>query len=190
MNALPQQVHADAVPPQPWRNGGGRTRELLTRPAGPDWKLRISLADIESDGPFSTFVDTERWFAVVQGTGVTLRFANTTHRLIPGSEPFVFDGAAAPDCTLIAGPTLDLNLMVRGGSGVMRTIAAGEVWNEVLDERGLFVLCDGTLYNAEQRGTSVPARTLVWPIADGPCRFEPHLPENCGWWLGWRANER
>ncbi len=45
-------VDATTVAPQPWRNGGGQTRELLAWPTGADWKLRISRADIESDGRF------------------------------------------------------------------------------------------------------------------------------------------
>jgi environmental stress-induced protein Ves len=39
----------------PWRNGGGRTRELLAWPSAEDWQLRVSVAEIEADGPFSAF---------------------------------------------------------------------------------------------------------------------------------------
>src|SRR5580704_13922635 len=45
--STPILIQADAVEAQPWRNGGGLTRELLRRPAGAtDWQLRISLADV------------------------------------------------------------------------------------------------------------------------------------------------
>ena len=44
------RVQLSAVPPQPWRNGGGSTRELLAWPAAADWKLRVSLATIAQDG--------------------------------------------------------------------------------------------------------------------------------------------
>jgi uncharacterized protein len=43
------------VEPRPWRNGGGVTRELLAWPGGDDWALRLSVAEIERDGPFSAF---------------------------------------------------------------------------------------------------------------------------------------
>jgi hypothetical protein len=43
------------VMPQPWRNGGGLTRELWTWPSAEGWWVRVSVADIEKDGPFSTF---------------------------------------------------------------------------------------------------------------------------------------
>ena len=66
--------------PQPWRNGGGVTRELLCLPAGSgnDWTLRISVADIDADGPFSPFPGVTRWFAVLDGAGVRLRFDDRT----------------------------------------------------------------------------------------------------------------
>lgn len=107
-------IHLDDVAPQPWKNGGGQTRELLAWPnawpyAG-DWSLRISLADIETDGPFSAFPGITRWFTVVQSRGVVLHFGSRTVTLRPGSDPVQFDGAEAPGCTLIDGPTRDLNL--------------------------------------------------------------------------------
>src|SRR5579871_5567956 len=69
----PTIVRATETPAQPWRNGGGRTSELLTRPMGArDWRLRISLAEVDRDGPFSAFPGIERWFTVIDGTGVRL----------------------------------------------------------------------------------------------------------------------
>ena len=136
-------IHADQAAPQAWRNGGGRTRELLAWPAGADWTLRVSLADIDADGPFSAFAGVQRWFAVVQGAGVRLQFHDGERRLLPGDAPLCFDGAAAPGCTLVAGPTRDLNLMVRGGTGAMRTVSAGQWWHEALTQRGLFTLVAG-----------------------------------------------
>ncbi|MFG5407966.1 HutD family protein [Piscinibacter sakaiensis] len=41
------------MPAQPWRNGGGHTRELWTWPADGPWQARLSVADIAADGPFS-----------------------------------------------------------------------------------------------------------------------------------------
>ena len=58
-NKLPDmswmRITADDVAPTPWRNGGGRTRELLAWPHVADWKVRVSIADIDRDGPFSAF---------------------------------------------------------------------------------------------------------------------------------------
>ena len=183
-------IHADQVPAQAWRNGGGHTRELLARPAGADWRLRLSLADIDADGPFSEFPGVERWFAVVRGAGVRLRFADGERALHVGDAPLRFDGAAAPGCALIAGPTRDLNLMLRAGTGAMRTVEAGQWWDESFDERGLFTLGAGR-WQAEPpggHGTSVECRvealTLLWDLGPAACRFVPDGTGPWGWWLG------
>ena len=73
-------VSLQAQPEQPWRNGGGMTRELLAFPAPAQWTVRISVADIQTSGPFSRFDGIERWFAVLDGDGVVLRSEFATHR--------------------------------------------------------------------------------------------------------------
>ena len=110
-------VAAASVAPQPWRNGGGATRELFAWPGGADWQIRVSLADIDADGPFSAFPDVQRWFAVVEGAGVVLSWPGGDRRVDSAGEPLCFDGADAPACRLVDGPTRDLNLMLRGGRG-------------------------------------------------------------------------
>lgn len=187
-------IDADAVPPTPWRNGRGMTRELLLRPepaetlaAEPDddWALRISLADVESDGPFSAFPGVQRWFAVVQGAGVQLSLPEGEITQTLRSPPLHFDGAAAPMCRLLGGPTRDLNLMVRRGHGVLRTATAGAEWNEPFDERGLFTLTRGTWRNRRGDGVAVARYALLWAADGSPCRFEPDQAGGpCGWWIG------
>lgn len=129
---------ADAVAPEPWRNGGGSTRTLLTWPAGSGpaapWRLRISLADITQDGPFSAFAGVQRWFAVVQGGGVRLRPpaagapGQAALCLRPDSLPHHFDGGQPPDCQLLDGPTRDLNLMLRDLDGGLHAARPGQPW--------------------------------------------------------------
>lgn len=154
-------IEADKVTPQAWRNGGGTTRELLTWPPGADWKLRISRADIDADGPFSPFDGVQRWFAVLQGHGVVLRFTGREHLLRPGDAPLCFDGALAPGCRLHDGPTTDLNLMARGGSGWMEPVLADTPWHSDLPMRGLYSNVAGCWRgDATQRG--LPANTLLW----------------------------
>ncbi len=98
----------------PWKNGGGLTREILKVPAGAaafDW--RLSLATIESAGPFSAFDGCERTLVLVSGAGVELDFGphGQTALRTPG-QMATFDGAWATSCTLIEGPSTDLNLIV------------------------------------------------------------------------------
>lgn len=179
-------VHLKDVAPQPWRNGGGQTRELLTWPESGDWRLRISLADIEQDGPFSTFPGVTRWFTVVHGRGVELRFGDRTETLGAGSAPLRFDGDAAPGCSLIDGPTRDLNLMLRGGEGVMEPVHPGQPWGDGFAQRGLFAAVPGVLRSGDSE-TPLPAHALAWQTgARGDLIYEPDRPASgpVGWWMG------
>ncbi|MEQ1808193.1 MAG: HutD family protein [Burkholderiaceae bacterium] len=182
-----RQVHADSVSPSAWRNGGGQTRELLTRPAEGEWQLRISLADITRDGPFSAFPGVQRWFGVIAGAGVALRFGQEVRKVTADSSAFEFDGAAAPECSLLDGPTRDLNLMVRKGQARMSRVQAGQAWDEPFDERGMFTTVAGTLRCNADEAIALPALTLVWDLGAEPCRFEPVSTGAAGWWLGWSA---
>ena len=124
----PRLVALADTPPVPWRNGGGVTRELLAWPEGGDWRVRVSVAEIETDGPFSPFPGVERWFAVLEGGGVALTIAGVEHRCRAGDAALSFPGDAPVDCRLLRGPSRDLNLMLRGGRGAMQPVVDGEAW--------------------------------------------------------------
>jgi hypothetical protein len=183
-------IELDQVVPQPWRNGGGVTRELLTWPpgSGADWQLRVSVAEIERDGPFSAFPQVERWFAVLEGAGVVLSFPGREHRLTPGSQPLAFDGALAPGCRLISGPTRDLNLMARTAAGRsrMRPVSGATV-----AEGGPRVRWRG-VYTAEPLSVAVedgsppialPPHSLAWTDAAAPWRALTSTALPRAWWL-------
>jgi len=178
-------VRCDAAAPQPWRNGGGVTRELLALPAGADWRVRISIADIESDGPFSAFPEVERWFAVLEGAGVDLRVAGTAHRLRLGDAPLRFDGGAATDCRLLDGPTRDLNLMLRGATGSMRCAVDAAAWQPGAAQCGLFSRVAGRCV-ADGAAFELPAGTLLWfDPAPATLVFTAgqRAAAGSGWWL-------
>ncbi len=98
----------------PWKNGGGVTREILRSPPEStafDW--RLSLATIDSPGPFSAFDGHHRTLVLVRGAGVELNFAQHGRaRLNSVGQMVSFDGAWQTSCTLLDGPSTDLNLMV------------------------------------------------------------------------------
>jgi len=106
------------VSPRPWKNGGGVTRELAAWPTAADWRWRMSVAEVASDGPFSSFEGVQRWFAVLSGTGVRLDVGQPpnacAHHLTPTALPQHFDGGLPVHCTLLDGATQDFNLMLRG----------------------------------------------------------------------------
>lgn len=94
-----------------WKNGGGLTREILVWP-GADWSLRLSMATVGSDGPFSVFEGVDRTLTVLTGEGVDLTVAGQQTRLLP-DLPFAFPGDAETSSRLIGGTVTDFNVMTR-----------------------------------------------------------------------------
>ena len=176
-------VVASAVAPQPWKNGGGVTRELLRLPlaggAADDWGLRISVADIAADGPFSPFPGITRWFAVLDGAGVRLTWPGRAPLALRRDDPPLrFDGADAPDCRLLAGSTRDLNVMVRADWG-HATLAAATFDDEATLGHsraiGLFALRPLRLHAAAAVPLEMPALSLAWA--------DPAATDARAWWL-------
>jgi len=182
-----QLIHADDITPQPWKNGGGQTRELLAWPSPDDWSLRISVADIDADGPFSAFTGVQRWFAVVDGAGVELQFADATRRITSPDPPLRFDGGMAPHCRLIDGRTRDLNLMLRGARGSLRVTHDGVQWGTAARQCGLFAAVPGVWACADHRRIALPARTLLWmdqaPALAHAFKATQRTDRVVGWWL-------
>ncbi|HNU11126.1 MAG TPA: HutD family protein [Rubrivivax sp.] len=156
-------VDLHACAPQPWRNGGGRTRELLAWPRANDWRLRVSVARIEHSGPFSAFPGIWRGFTVLQGQGVTLDLPGGARTLTPADDPIAFDGEAAPMCHLLDGPTEDLNLMARreAGSARLRRARPGDAIEGTTRWRGVYAHGRAHL-DVDDHTTTLHAGTLVW----------------------------
>ena len=180
-------VRLDDVPSQPGRNGGGSTQELLAWPAAAEWVLRISVARIASNGPFSAYPGIERWFAVLGGEGVVMRFAQRRALLSAGSEPLRFDGAAPPLCELLDGPTQDLNLMVRSdaGRGGMALVAPGQDWLSSAALRAVYTAEAATLHVAGSEALELPAAALAFSdhAADQVWRLQSADGAARAWWL-------
>jgi uncharacterized protein len=115
-----------------WKNGGGWTTELAVsgesaRDAGGTFDWRISIAEIERDGAFSTFADCERYIALLDGIGMELRFdAAPSVRLDRRLQFFRFAGEWQTQGVLLSGPVRDFNVIVR------RAAASAEVWHRPL----------------------------------------------------------
>jgi len=174
-----QHIAIDRVPPQPWRNGGGSTRELFVWPGGAaPWQLRISVADITQDGPFSAFDGVDRWFAVLQGVGVRLALPDGVQTLDACSPPRRRTAAAAPGCSLVDGPTRDLNLMVQRGAGqaCMLAAAPGQPWVHGAPLRGLLTTTPVHLQIDDAPPRLVGAWTLALAIAESGKRWAITAP--------------
>lgn len=168
-------VNLDAVPPQPWRNGAGTTRELAAWPNGQDWAWRISVAEVSASGPFSHWPGVQRWFAVLAGRGLSLEVDGTRHALDANSAPVCFDGAAPTSCTLREGPTQDLNLMLRQGrAGASMRRVTGEYsasCNKAVTI-AIYALDADARVELDGKALHLPPRSLGWRRLDARARIE------------------
>ena len=142
------------------------TRELLAEPA-PNWRWRISVADIQGSGAFSAYPGVSRWFAVAQGAGVDLQIHGSPHRQMQGGEALQFDGAAPVHCRLLNGPTRDLNLMLRHAQGSMQVARDGALWSPGSTACGLFAIEGGSCQIDPQESEpptaiDMPPLSLLW----------------------------
>ncbi|MCE9661278.1 MAG: HutD family protein [Burkholderiales bacterium] len=188
----PRLVALDATPPQPWRNGGGVTRELLAWPEGAGWRVRVSVAEIEADGTFSSFPGVSRWFTVLEGGGVALTIDGAEQIRRAGDPPLAFPGEASVACRLLRGPSRDLNLMLRGAEGAMLPVTPGEGWSPLSRQCGLYALVAGRCV-AGGETVDVPAGSLAWfALAPDTLVFRPQGAAPIappGWWLAADARE-
>ena len=159
-------VSLEAQPAQSWRNGGGITRELLAWPQPADWRVRLSVADVQASGPFSRYDGVERWFVVLEGDGVVLRSDFARHHLTADSEPFRFDGALPMDCTLASGPTRDFNLMAPPGLARMERVrGAAQVSGTPGALLALYTHDADAQLRCGNESVTVPAYHLAWTLA-------------------------
>jgi environmental stress-induced protein Ves len=103
----------------PWKNGGGETVEIAISPDGAgidDFDWRLSMARVETDGPFSLFAGIDRTLAVLEGEGIFLNVEGQNPlELTRSTAPLSFPADVPTSAALIAGPITDLNMMTRRG---------------------------------------------------------------------------
>lgn len=111
-----------------WKNGAGWTREILRWPAqAEDWDWRLSIAEVDKDGPFSAFPGVDRELVLLSGEGMRLRFDDgEVVELHPPHERLRFAGERALRGELVDGPTRDFNLMWR------RDAVDAQLWHRPL----------------------------------------------------------
>lgn len=167
-------VRASELVPTPWKNGGGTTREIAVHPAQAgytDFVWRASVADVERSGRFSRFPGVDRTLVMLSGAGMQLadeRGMAQAALTVPLSYAR-FPGELALEATLIEGPTLDFNVMVRRGAAS----SAFELWREagahVLDADTVLVFCAQGVLDVRLPGAA-PAKlgTLDTLVIDAP----------------------
>jgi environmental stress-induced protein Ves len=207
MSTAPKLVHPTQVAPERWANGRGWTRALLAWPDSRHWLVRVSVADVETAGPFSAYPGIQRQFAVLEGGGVRLTTAGREPAIVRADddEMHAFSGDDATDCELLAGATRDLNVMVRRTDvhavvRALRGVAAEAALSSDAAHRpgtadtvlrtdaalvGCFVCDDAQVATGRAGLVTLPRHTLAWLANPGREMLEWRLaaPAPRGWWI-------
>lgn len=133
----------------PWRNGGGTTTEIAISPPGAsleqgafDW--RLSIAEVGSDGPFSSFPGYDRSLSVISGGGILLDAGTQGDiELRRPFKPVSFPGEWDIEGRLLGAALRDLNLIFKRDTTAGRVgflSIAGTPLNVASDARCLLIL--------------------------------------------------
>lgn len=97
-----------------WKNGQGWTTEILREPDREAFDWRLSIAEIESNAPFSAFAGVDRSLLLLEGNGMELRVGGAAPQLLNTRGQIVrFAGETAVEARLLDGPTRDFNVITR-----------------------------------------------------------------------------
>jgi hypothetical protein len=165
----------------PWKNGGGTTTEIAVSPDGAgldDFDWRISMAKVETSGPFSSFAGIDRTLSVLEGEGIVLDIAGQPPApLTTASAPLAFSGDVPTGAALIGGPITDLNVMTRRGRmahKVERRALSGEIRISPRADTTLVLAVDAgfTLFTDDASSLG-PLDTLILDRDSPELRLQP-----------------
>jgi len=166
-------IRFSEIRPEPWRNGGGVTRELASHPKAASaqdgaWDWRVSIADVSKAGAFSVFPGMERVLTVIDGELLLLTVDGEEHP-VEKYRPFRFSGEADTSSALPTGDIRDLNVIARAGAfkGYTSIIELSKKRAHPVFEGQLAVLLEG-------KASVVPGAD---PEADTEERAEIATPE-------------
>ena len=168
LELIPRTAQRD----EPWANGAGTTTVILREPDTVAWQIRVSVAKVETEGPFSELPATRRTLVPLDAP-MTLQFPAGNALYARRFGTLHFDGTPAPTGLLPEGPTRDFNLMLRAnarGEALPRTLLDSMILPPEPDMRWLVYLDSG--HATLSAGGAAPARlshgdaALVAPDAD------------------------
>ncbi|WP_174875869.1 HutD/Ves family protein [Vogesella oryzae] len=182
-----QLIRFDSLPVTPWKNGGGITRQLLVYPPAANldtFTLRISIADVDSDGPFSDFSGVDRTLGLLSGNGLALHEdGKEIASLHAGGPLLAFDGGRAISSTRLNGKVQDFNVMTRRGRASHQTRYLQVKEPVALHSNGpmLLLLAEGSSllasdgHDTQQLGYRdalwLPTPATLQLMATAPCRL-------------------
>lgn len=149
-------IRFSSIRPEPWRNGGGVTREIARHPRGASdgsWDWRVSIAEVGKAGDFSAFPGMERVISVIDGELLVLTVDGEEHAM-ERYRPFRFSGDAVSSSALPTGDIRDLNVIARRGAfkGYLSILELSKKRAHPVFEGQLAILLEGKASVAEERG--------------------------------------
>ena len=100
----------------PWKNGLGKTTELLASkvPANDDFAWRLSMATVTSNALFSDFSHHDRTLVLIEGNGITLHHSNSDSQTLSTILDMAsFNGEYQTTPELHDGSITDFNIITR-----------------------------------------------------------------------------
>lgn len=104
-------LKADQYTKMLWKNGAGYTLEIARSQGEIEFDWRISMADVTTSGPFSTFPNKQRIITVLDGKGIELHVDDLPARSLKLGDIFAFHGESQVHSELVNGAIRDLNLI-------------------------------------------------------------------------------
>jgi hypothetical protein len=144
---------------QAWKNGGGTTYEIVRWPDVDDFDVRISVAGVDRDGPFSTFPGYAR-MSFLLGAPIDLVVGDRTRHMSGLADSCQVSGDAAIVAKLLAGPSRLLNIFIRHDVPTQIGLTVPEH-----PVRFAFALEDGDLPKGHARVFDPPGRIaqrVIW----------------------------
>ena len=110
-----KKIHSKDLIMMPWKNGGGMTTEIARggkRTKNSDWGWRVSIAVVETNGPFSIFRGIERTMSIIEGNGMDLNSPDGGSFTLSLFKIAKFDGETVLKGRLRHGSVKNFNVMV------------------------------------------------------------------------------
>ncbi|MBG6083887.1 HutD/Ves family protein [Zhihengliuella flava] len=157
-SAAQHLIRTSELPVSAWRNGRGKTREILSTE-----RRRLSLALVDQAGEFSRYDGFTRVQTVVEGELLVLT-VDGREQAIEQYRPFTYDGAAQTTASLPTGPVVCLNAFAAHGTSVSvlvlelskkRALPLGN------DQYGMLLAGHAQLATGEGGGASGDAASLT-----------------------------
>jgi uncharacterized protein len=156
-----------------WKNGGGTTTELAISPDNADlsdFLWRVSIAEVDADGPFSLFPGCDRTIMLIVGSGMTLEAGDYgSIALVKPLQAKSFSGDWPVFGRLISGPVRDFNLIVRRDAmqGSLHTVVFDTGYHAKCPAGGTLIchILEENTASARQGDTLITDRDLTLAAA-------------------------